>query len=251
LLPSKVIDFQSPAERLLHVMPNYDALRIFGCACWPNLRPYNKRTLAVRSQWCVFLGYSPMHKGVKCLDVSTGRVYISRDVIFDENVFPFQALHPNAGALLKREIIHLPTHISHESASITDDHMTTIVPVMVPLYDAPRDTTAAGENSAQNDAPTPSQSLSEDHVEGGPNMDSGSESADPSIGTDPEEDSPASPSLGSHAASPAPEEDSLEPDQPSPATSMSSHARGRGASPSSPHTPASAASSALDGASAM
>jgi histone deacetylase 1/2 len=52
-------------------MPNYDALRIFGCACWPNLRPYNKCKLAFHSQRCVFLGYSPMHKGVKCLDVST------------------------------------------------------------------------------------------------------------------------------------------------------------------------------------
>lgn len=28
----------------------------------------------------VFLGYSNMHKGFKCLDISTGRVYISRDV---------------------------------------------------------------------------------------------------------------------------------------------------------------------------
>jgi hypothetical protein len=43
-----------------------------------------------------------MHKGVKCLDISTGRIYISRDVVFDENVFPFASLHPNAGALLKQ-----------------------------------------------------------------------------------------------------------------------------------------------------
>jgi hypothetical protein len=29
-----------------------------------------------------------MHKGYKCLDVANGRVYISRDVVFDESIFP-------------------------------------------------------------------------------------------------------------------------------------------------------------------
>jgi histone deacetylase 1/2 len=48
LLPSKVIDFDSPTERLLGTTPNYDALCIFGCACWPNLHPYHKRKLAFR-----------------------------------------------------------------------------------------------------------------------------------------------------------------------------------------------------------
>jgi hypothetical protein len=38
----------------------------------------------------------------------TGRVYISRDVVFDETVFPFKSLHPNAGALLRKEIMLLP-----------------------------------------------------------------------------------------------------------------------------------------------
>jgi hypothetical protein len=31
------------------------------------------------------------------LDVTTGHVYVSRDAVFDENVFPFTSLHPNAG----------------------------------------------------------------------------------------------------------------------------------------------------------
>ena len=30
-----------------------------------------------------------MHKGFKCLDVKEGRVYISRDVVSDEEVCPF------------------------------------------------------------------------------------------------------------------------------------------------------------------
>jgi hypothetical protein len=30
-----------------------------------------------------------MHKGYKCLDRSTGRIYIYHDVVFDETVFPY------------------------------------------------------------------------------------------------------------------------------------------------------------------
>jgi len=96
--PSRVIDFSTPLYRLFHDKPNYSFLRIFGCACWPNLRPYNKHKLQFRSKQCAFLGYSNLHKGYKCLDISTGRVYISRDVVFDESIFPFSNLHPNAGS---------------------------------------------------------------------------------------------------------------------------------------------------------
>lgn len=108
ILPSRVIKHETPTERLFHTKPDYTPLRVFGCACWPNLRPYNNRKLMFRSKQCVFLGYSVQHKGVKCLDVSTGRVYISRDVVFDEIQFPFEKLHPNAGALLLKEILLLP-----------------------------------------------------------------------------------------------------------------------------------------------
>jgi histone deacetylase 1/2 len=107
ILPTKVLDLKSPTECLLNVTPNYDALRTFGCACWPNLRPYNKRKLAFRSTQCVFLGYSPRHKGVKCLEVATGCVYVFRDVVFDEAVFPFQNMHPNAGGLLRKDTLLL------------------------------------------------------------------------------------------------------------------------------------------------
>ena len=44
--PSRTIDNETPTERLLHVTPDYNTLCIFGCACWPNLRPYNTRKLS-------------------------------------------------------------------------------------------------------------------------------------------------------------------------------------------------------------
>ena len=103
-LPSKVIDNETPYERLLGHKPDYSFLHTFGCACWPNLRPYNTKKLQFHSKRCVFLGYSDSHKGFKCLDPSKGRVYISRDIVFDETVFPFAQLHPNAGAQLRSKI---------------------------------------------------------------------------------------------------------------------------------------------------
>jgi histone deacetylase 1/2 len=99
MLPTKVIDNETPMERLL--TPDYASLRTFGCACWPNLWPFNKRKLAFRSKQCAFIGYSPRHKDVKCLDIKSGQIYLSRDVVFDESVFSFASLHPNAGALLR------------------------------------------------------------------------------------------------------------------------------------------------------
>ena len=88
-LPTPLLHNTTPFEALFHSPPNYSLLKVFGCACWPNLRPYNSNKLQPRSIRCVFLGYSPIHKGYKCLHISSGRVYISRDVVFEEKFFPF------------------------------------------------------------------------------------------------------------------------------------------------------------------
>lgn len=88
-MPSRVIHNSTPITRLLDIQPNYTFLHTFGCACWPNLRKYNSHKLQFPSNTCVFLGYNSMHKGYKCLDQSIGRIYISRDMVFDESSFPF------------------------------------------------------------------------------------------------------------------------------------------------------------------
>ena len=88
-LPTKILHNISPFEKLFTSSPNHSFLKIFGCACWPNLRPYNTHKLQPRSLQCVFLGYSLMHKGYKCFHIPTGRLYISRDVLFEESIFPF------------------------------------------------------------------------------------------------------------------------------------------------------------------
>jgi hypothetical protein len=53
--PSKVINYETPLEQLSHQKPDYKSLRVFGCACWPNLRPYKAQTPVLLTTMC-FLG---------------------------------------------------------------------------------------------------------------------------------------------------------------------------------------------------
>jgi hypothetical protein len=85
-LPTRVVDNKCPLQCFFDSPPNYSMLKVFGCACWPHLRAYNKHKLAFRFKECIFLSYSSLYKGYKCLDIDSGRIYIS---IFDEDVFPF------------------------------------------------------------------------------------------------------------------------------------------------------------------
>ncbi len=53
-LPSKLLHNISPFEKLFTTSPNHSFFKIFGCACWPNLRPYNTHKLEPHSLHCVF-----------------------------------------------------------------------------------------------------------------------------------------------------------------------------------------------------
>lgn len=129
-LPSRVTNGDTPLYRLLGTKPDYKFLKVFGCACWPNLRPYNTQKLNFRSKECVFVGYSANHKGYKCLDRESGRIYISRDVVFDENIFPFQISQKQVPSPTQtsQQPIFLPTVINfgqYTEEFLTDNLQTT------------------------------------------------------------------------------------------------------------------------------
>ncbi|KAM2157872.1 hypothetical protein ACFX1X_041870 [Malus domestica] len=85
----------SPWELLFKQPPDYSKLKGFGCQCFPWLQPYVQSKLDAKSKSCTFLGYSLQHKGYRCLDPLTNRIYISRHVVFDESSSPFQLLQPS------------------------------------------------------------------------------------------------------------------------------------------------------------
>ena len=45
--------------------------------------------MSPKSSSCVFLGYSPIHKGFRCFDRKTQCLYVSRHVQFYETIFPY------------------------------------------------------------------------------------------------------------------------------------------------------------------
>jgi hypothetical protein len=88
-LPTKTLTFSTPYTSLYSTQPSYDHLRVFWCACYPNMSSTVPHKLAPRSSLCIFLGYSSEHKGYRCLELQSNRIIISRHVVFDESFFPF------------------------------------------------------------------------------------------------------------------------------------------------------------------
>ena len=93
-LPSIIRNYVSPWEILFGNSPDYKSFKVFGCACYPLLHPYNSHKFSLRSTQCVFLGYASKAKGYHCLDSNTNRLNTSRHVVFDENTFPFHDISP-------------------------------------------------------------------------------------------------------------------------------------------------------------
>ena len=84
-----LLNYKSPYSLLFTQEPDYKFHRNFGYACYPYLHHYAASKLDSRSKRCAFIDYSAFHHGYRCISVTSGRIYISRDVIFTKNYYPF------------------------------------------------------------------------------------------------------------------------------------------------------------------
>ena len=68
--------------------PDVAHLRAFGCRAWMTIPKQKRRGLEPKGLATIFVGYQPGVKGYRLWDPSSKKVVISRDVRFEENVFP-------------------------------------------------------------------------------------------------------------------------------------------------------------------
>lgn len=148
-MPTEVLHGDSPYAKLFHTTPNYLKLRVFGCVCYPWLRPYRTNKLESRSTPCVFVGYSVTQSAYLCLELQSGRVYTSRHVQFDEVNFPFKSPPVLASPVMDTTgctethnsipIISKPPPIAHSSSPPCSElhPLGPVQPVVAPLSPAP------------------------------------------------------------------------------------------------------------------
>jgi len=114
-MPCPILQLKSPYLLLYGSIPVLTHLNIFGCACFPLLKPYNTHKLQPKTSTCIFLGYTGQYKGYICFSLLTNKCFVTRHVIFDESVFPY-------------------TYVS--TASSSPSHSSPLVPPSISLHNA-------------------------------------------------------------------------------------------------------------------
>ncbi|GLT39324.1 hypothetical protein SLA2020_135220 [Shorea laevis] len=91
LTPTPVLSGLTPFEKLFNKTPNYHYIKTFGCLCFAHNNSKARNKFDSRASKCVFIGYPFGKRGYKVYDLETHEIFISRDVIFYEEIFPYRS----------------------------------------------------------------------------------------------------------------------------------------------------------------
>jgi hypothetical protein len=92
-LPSRALPNSTPFERWTRKKPDISHLRTFGCLAFAWIHRDLRKKLENHACKCVLLGYSAESSTqYQVMDVNLGRVFIARDVQFDESTLHHQLL---------------------------------------------------------------------------------------------------------------------------------------------------------------
>ncbi|KAG7546410.1 Integrase catalytic core [Arabidopsis suecica] len=87
--PTPILDGKTPYEILYSTSPAYDHMRVFGSLCFAKKQSARSDKFQERGRKGIFVGYPHGQKGWRIYDIESHEFFVSRDVIFQEDVFPF------------------------------------------------------------------------------------------------------------------------------------------------------------------
>lgn len=85
----------SPFEIVFDEPPDYSLIKPFGCLAFAANLVFHKGKFDSRSIKIIFIRFDSAHKGYLLYDLEIENVFISRDVKFVTDTFPFTSTNPN------------------------------------------------------------------------------------------------------------------------------------------------------------
>nr|GMD50285.1 Retrovirus-related Pol polyprotein from transposon TNT 1-94 [Ipomoea batatas] len=132
-LPSPVIKNRTPYEVLFHKTPLYTTLKVFGCLSYASTLVSGRTKFSPRARKCIFIGFQKGMKGYKLYDLHKEEVFVLRDVLFHEFIFPFAEKNKKtiSEVPLPNKIVNLGENTSISVVGDTSMQTTTQLPGLV------------------------------------------------------------------------------------------------------------------------
>ena len=126
--PSHLLNNKTPYELLYKKIVDYSSFHVFGCLAFASTLSASRTKFQPRARVCVFLGYPTGMKAYKLFDIQTKQIFVSRDVVFHEEVFPFHSVtaedtlvDPFPNLVLPAPFLEVPVPSQFPQASSSSD----------------------------------------------------------------------------------------------------------------------------------
>jgi len=135
MLPIPFLSNQSPYELVYSTKPDFSNLKVFCCLTYASSTNTRRTKLDSRSLKCVFLGYKSGTKGYVLYDIHSKSIFVTRNIIFHENIFPYSFSLPFDNFIASIDNSHncdismydFPALLVSHATDLITDHVTSIV----------------------------------------------------------------------------------------------------------------------------